>query len=111
VKKELENRWRVEINYHKWIRFFDEHGIGHAEPEAYVVLKDRIILFEVKRTGMPAGRMQMEGLYQPLLEKIFEKPVYSLLICQNVVQDTPHPRFDTRKISSPRAPDLASGTG
>lgn len=96
MKRELETRWgNLDIHYHEWIRFHDANGTGHAEPEAYLVLKDRIVLFEAKLTGGIAGKMQMEGLYKPLLENIYRRPVVCLMICKNVAPDTPHPRYDS----------------
>lgn len=94
--RHLMKRWpHAELQYHRWIRFQDSIGVGHAEPELYVELADRILLLECKLTGGPAGRQQLELYYKPLLEHIYKKPVYCLLVCKNVIPDTPRPRYDT----------------
>lgn len=94
--KYLKAKWsHAELRYHQWIKFADRNGVGWAEPELFIVLKDRVILFEMKLTGGPAGRMQMERLYKPLLEHIFKRPVHCLLVCRNVTEHTPGPRFQT----------------
>lgn len=93
--EELKRRYssKVKVHYHQWIEYTDASGSHYCEPEAFIVLADRIILFEVKLTGGIAGRMQMEGLYRPLLEHIFSRPVHCLLICKWTTPDTPGPFF------------------
>lgn len=89
--RELKERLKVPLNYHTWLRFTDANGTGHCEPEAFIELRDEIILFEMKLTGGHYGRLQMEGLYKPLLEFIYKKPVRCLMVCRNVTPATPRP--------------------
>jgi hypothetical protein len=84
---------QVKLNYHQWIEYSDANGPGYCEPEAWIELKDRVILFECKLTGGVAGRMQLEGLYAPLLEALLGKPVHCLLVCKWTTPDTPGPFF------------------
>lgn len=88
--RELTTRLGPPI-YHQWIEYLDANGKGWAEPEAYYVAEDRIILVECKLTGGPGGREQLENLYAPLLSHIYKKPVHCLLICRNVTVETPGP--------------------
>ena len=80
-------------HYHQWIQFTASNFNGYAEPELYCVLKDRVILFEMKLTGGIAGRMQLEGLYKPLLEFIYKKPVHCCIVCKWINTETPGPFF------------------
>jgi hypothetical protein len=96
VVREVKNRLCAgSWHYHQWIQYRDHDGkeAGWCEPELYTVLSDRVILLEVKLTGGIAGRMQLEGLYRPLLEFIYKKPVYCLLVCKHINKDTPGPFF------------------
>lgn len=79
--------------YHQWIQYNDANGPGLAEPELFTVLKDRVILFEVKLTGGIAGQMQLRGLYRPLLEEIYSRRVVCCMVCKYITPDTPGPFF------------------
>lgn len=81
-------------HYHQWIEFVDKNGRGLAEPELYAVLRDCVVLFEMKLTGGPAGKMQLEGLYAPLLQHIYGKPVLCMLVCRGVIPGTPGPYME-----------------
>lgn len=93
--KELRSRLPVDVIHHQWIAFHTEESgkIQWAEPEGWIELKDRVILFECKLTGGPHGRLQMEALYKPLLEHLLKKPVFCLLICRHLTPMTPGPFF------------------
>jgi hypothetical protein len=95
VLHELRNLALARIHYHQWIEFLDANGRGHAEPEAYIEFPERLLLFEMKLSGGPMARLQMEGLYKPLLEHIYGKPVVCLLITKLVRGDTPGPFFNS----------------
>lgn len=91
--RELKSRRLGRVRYHEWIEFLDESGRHYAEPEAFILFDSRLFLIEVKLTGGPLGREQMEGLYAPLLSFIHGRPVHSLLVCRNRTVDTPGPFF------------------
>lgn len=79
--------------YHQWIQFLEttSQRPSFAEPEAWIERPKEIILFEAKLTGKPYGKLQMEGLYKPLIEHILAKPVRCLMVCRHVDQHTPGP--------------------
>lgn len=79
--------------YHQWFQYFDKKGMGFCECDGFLELESEVILFEVKLTGGPHGKMQMEGLYKPLLEKTLSKPVRCLLVVKNFTAATPGPTF------------------
>jgi hypothetical protein len=83
------------LESNRWIGYHDRNGPGYASPDAYIVGKKVTILFEVKLTGGPGGKLQMEGLYKPLLEALYSRPVVCLLVCRWVTEMTPGPFFDT----------------
>ncbi len=88
--KRLKAIFGESLTYHQWIEFYDQKGKGFCEPELYLNGSE-IILMEVKLTGGPHGKAQMENLYKPLLEYIFAKPVRCLLICKYKTEETPGP--------------------
>lgn len=61
-----------EVVAGQWIRFVDRNGPGHAQPDFYVVRPDRVLVFECKLKETEAGVAQLEGLYAPLLAKLYE---------------------------------------
>lgn len=90
---ELKVKRLGTVTNRSWVQFRDGGGYGYAEPDGWIEYPDRIFLFECKLTGGVAGKMQMEGLYKPLLEKIFGKPCVCLLICKWINPGTPGPFF------------------
>jgi len=82
------------LEYHQWIEFFDSGRIGFAEPEAFIELESKVVLFESKYTGIPAGKDQMVELYAPLLHLLLGKPIQMLQICRWRDTKTPGPFID-----------------
>lgn len=80
-----------KVEYHQWIEFDDKNGIGFCEPECFVVLPDKVLLVECKRTGSTIGRAQMIELYAPLLNLLLGLPIQMLQICKHVTSATPGP--------------------
>jgi len=91
----VKRRLGVPMEYHRWIEFRDANGRGYCEPELFLPLRDVVVLFEMKLSGGPMAKLQLEGLYKPLLEHIYQKPVRCLLVCKWVRADTPLPIFAT----------------
>jgi hypothetical protein len=82
----------AQIFHNQWIRFEDSNGIGYAQPDSYLVLKSRVILFECKLTETLAGYSQIEKLYKPLLLAIYQRPIILILTCKNLS------RLDLRRL-------------
>lgn len=67
-----------------WIQYADANGIGYAQPDAFVVLKAEILLFEAKLTQSDQAQDQCEKLYKPLLEDLFDKPCRCCQVFKNI---------------------------
>lgn len=94
MAKELKTQWGEITKVQPWFQFHDLGiGKGFANPDIVIEFPDRICLIETKLTGGPHGRLQMEWLYRPILEKVFGKPVVCLLVCKWITGDTPGPTF------------------
>jgi hypothetical protein len=96
VVRHLKARFpQARFHYHQWIQFADKNGSGVCEPELFVILRECVLLFECKRTGTLNGKLQLEGLYKPVLELIFARPVRCCLVCKHTAVETPGPFFET----------------
>jgi len=56
-----------------------------AQPDHFILEPKRILLIECKLTQIELAWVQLDYLYRPLLEALFEKPVHSVLACKNLI--------------------------
>lgn len=63
-----------------WLRYTDARNDGAwAQPDHYLVLRDRLILFECKLSEVPEAWHQLDKIYAPLLAHIY--PDLPILKC------------------------------
>lgn len=67
----------------QWIEFEDLNGHGYAQPDAYLVLADKLLLFETKLSERDGAYAQLR-LYAELLEHIFELPSVRVQVCKSL---------------------------
>ena len=95
MEARLRERWPA-LTYHQWIEWADAFGTHVCEPDAYLVLPDRVVLFEMKLTASAYGVSQMADLYAPLLSHIYGgRPVTSVLVAKSLAPGVPGPFIDT----------------
>lgn len=70
------------------LKFWDSHGDGLAEPEAWLEFDTRVVLFECKLTARPEWWPQVEDFYKPLIERLLDKPVDCCIIARNLTPTT-----------------------
>lgn len=73
-----------ELKLGQWLLFADDNGIGWAQPDAYILMGDRILLMECKLTQSDVATPQLLSLYLPLLRKIYNLPILCLQVCHNL---------------------------
>ncbi len=73
-----------ELFLGQWILFNDKFGVGWAQPDAYILMEERIFLFEVKLTQSDSAVPQLLSLYLPLLRKIYNLPILCCQVCKNL---------------------------
>ncbi|KKM17739.1 hypothetical protein LCGC14_1672780, partial [marine sediment metagenome] len=73
-----------ELILGQWILFCDINGVGWAQPDAYVLMEDKIILFEAKLTQSDSAVPQLLSLYLPLLRQIYNLPILCAQVCHNL---------------------------
>lgn len=74
----------VRLHANQWLFFSDVFGPGYAQPDVYFILSNKVILFECKLTEKLSGHEQLKGLYAPLLEHIYSRPVTKVLVCRGL---------------------------
>lgn len=55
----------------QWIRFFDANGPGWAQPDAFIVQRKDLWVFECKLTFVDTAVEQIRDRYAPLLTELF----------------------------------------
>lgn len=68
----------------QWIKFLDANGRGYAQPDVFLLFKERIVLFECKLTENLSAQRQLLHLYEPLLFHIYARPVVKIQVCKNL---------------------------
>ncbi len=76
-----------ELYLGQWIKFRDSVGSGHAQPDAFLVQQELVLLAEIKLTQTLLAEDQMNLLYKPLLQFIFGRPVVCVQICKGLRVD------------------------
>lgn len=92
VRGELEG----ELYLSQWLGFSDENGAGWAQPDAFLVQENLVVIFEMKLTQTESARAQLLSLYAPLIKEIFGLPCVCIQVCKNI-RERPH-----HKITHPR---------
>jgi hypothetical protein len=83
--------WFDPIHIQHCLHFEDDKGYRTIIPDAFVVLQDAIFLFEVKSQHMPETWWQCAKLYKPVLEGLYEKPVFCVEIVKKFDPQMPFP--------------------
>ena len=73
-----------ELNLGQWFLFCDSKGTGWAQPDAFIVGEERILLVEAKLTQTDTATAQLLSLYLPILRKVYGLPVLCLMACKNL---------------------------
>lgn len=73
-----------------WFEFLDSSGPGYCQPDIWGPDgKGGIVVLECKLTWTLSARLQIQGLYGPVLEHIFKCPARGVIICKNLLPTTP----------------------
>ena len=79
-----DGRLEGELFIGQWIQFSDQYGISWAQPDAYILMENRILLLEAKLTQADSAVPQLLSLYLPLLRSIYELPILCIQVCRNL---------------------------
>ncbi len=73
-----------ELRLGQWILFADSNGPGWAQPDAFILMENRILLLEAKLTQTDSATPQLLSLYLPLLRKIYNLPILCVQVCRHL---------------------------
>lgn len=67
-----------------WFEFQDSNGRGFCQPDLLTQLGETLVVLEAKYSWVPEGQTQIEYLYKPVLEKVYEKRVIGIVVCKTL---------------------------
>ena len=68
----------------QWFYYIDENGRNYCQPDHFVVLPTHVLLVECKLTQKSRAFPQMGGLYVPVLQHIYKRPIVGVQVCRNM---------------------------
>ncbi len=72
----------------QWFRFIDRNGGGFCQPDILLKTEVGTAILESKYTWTPAGHLQLEKLYIPVVEKAWPGvPAFGLVVCKVLTPD------------------------
>jgi hypothetical protein len=84
--RRLAPAWDAELFSGLWFRFHAAStGLDWAQPDHFLILDDRVLLLECKRTQTPAAWHQLAAVYAPLLAYMYELPVVGVQVAHYLV--------------------------
>lgn len=73
----------------QWFEFRDANGKGCCQVDHYLVLPDRVLALECKLTQTEIAESQIQRLYAPVLQAVYEKPVVGVQVCKHLACNDP----------------------
>lgn len=64
----------------QWLRFRDNNGPGHAQPDILFATTEMLCLVECKLTDTSEADSQMTHLYRPLLATLWAGPIHQIVV-------------------------------
>ena len=74
----LAQAWPATQYSGQWLRFCAANGPDWAQPDHYLVLRDRVLLLECKLSQTPAAWHQLDRVYAPLLRRLYGLPIVAV---------------------------------
>lgn len=72
-----------------WINFADKNGPGWAQPDFLIEFpfSDALLILETKYTWVRDAYSQIESLYKPLIQHIYSKPAFGIVVAKVLTPD------------------------
>ena len=70
----------------QWFNFADSRGPGYCQPDHYILRPDEILIYENKLTYRRTVWSQLNALYVPVLEEVFELPCRIFAVCKYLTE-------------------------
>ncbi len=68
----------------QWFEFQDRNGKGWCQTDLLIELPDGVLVLESKYSWVPEGHTQLENLYRPVVERVWQKPMLGVQVCKNL---------------------------
>lgn len=65
-----------------WIKFWDQNGVGFAQPDFLLVSPRGVYIFECKLKENSKAWVQLFRLYGPLVEYLLRRPIKRVQVCK-----------------------------
>lgn len=83
VHQQLTERFPVTYKASPWIRYrCHEGGWKYCQPDGLLHLDDRLVIVEVKLSHCVDAWEQLRKIYEPVISKIYEKPIALLEVAK-----------------------------
>lgn len=69
-----------------WFWFRDSGGEGWCSPDLLYVGERAVVVIECKLGDAPLGQSQVAQLYRPVMQQVYAKPVYGLVITKSLAR-------------------------
>ncbi len=73
----------------QWFEYLDAHGPGYCQPDILLETGLGIAVLESKYTWTPVGHRQIAQLYKPVVEAVYRKRVFGIVVCKVLTGATP----------------------
>lgn len=82
---------KVPVRSSVWFSYLDANGLGYAEADHIIFLRDRAVILECKLSQTENAALQIKQLYRPLLRKILGEGVLiqGVQVCKNLYRECP----------------------
>ena len=67
-----------------WIEFWDANGRGICQPDFVLRTREGVFVLEAKMSDVEGARVQLRGLYEPLLQKILGEEVFGIGVVRHL---------------------------
>ena len=63
----------------QWYEFEDAGGRGYCQPDIVIPQDQFVVIVECKLSAQESAWLQARGLYKPVLEHVYRKPVHCIV--------------------------------
>jgi hypothetical protein len=72
----------------QWFEFSDWNGAGYCQTDVLIVRQFDVIVLECKLTEVLDARIQLEDLYLPVVEKVFDRLARGVVVARHLTKTT-----------------------
>lgn len=90
LQKHLAAGKFLSLEHNPWFSFSDEYGAHACSPDFLLwPTYEAVVIIEVKLTWVASAARKLWELYMPVVNAALDVPVAPLIICRNILPETP----------------------